>query len=312
MLRELRAGDTPRFLVLLKNNFPEEEALMGTRPEGVTRIVRRVFRWDTRFLLGLLRLLGQSFFRFYVIEADHQVVATTFLSFSERSGYVSMVVVDPARRRQGLARRLLKQARVATVRRGRRYIALDVLEANAPARTLYESLGYRPLRAKAFFAHETPNAFAPLPTLPAGIRAFRRQDARALVELARKAAPPQVNEVLPQHARDFASSGWSNRLMLAESAAWVVDRGHGPEAYVGATSSPITEAANLSSPIIGETVDAETALALVRTAAGWLAPRKPTRILSVVTEDNARGRAALEAAGFRSALALLTLYRESA
>ena len=118
MLRELKVGDTPRFLVLLKNNFPEEEALMGTRPEGVTRIVRRVFRWDTRFFLGLLRLLGRSFFRFYVIEADHQVVATTFLSFSEKSGYVSMVVVDPARRRQGLARRLLEQARVATVRRG--------------------------------------------------------------------------------------------------------------------------------------------------------------------------------------------------
>ncbi|HLN50806.1 MAG TPA: GNAT family N-acetyltransferase [Thermoplasmata archaeon] len=312
MLRELKPGDTARFLVLLKNNFPEEEALMGTRPEGVTRIVRRVFRWDTRLFLGLLRLLGQSFFRFYVIEADHEIVATTLLSFSAKSGYVSMVVVDPARRRQGLARRLLEQARVATVRRGRRFIALDVLEANAPARTLYESLGYRTLRAKAMFAHESPDAFAPLPTPPPGVRAFRRQDAPALVELARKAAPPRVNEVLPLQAREIASSEWANRLMLSQSAAWVVDRGHGPEAYVGATTSPLTEAANLSSPIIGETVDPETAVALIRTAAGWLAPRKPTRILSVVTEDNTRGRAVLEAAGFRSALPLLTLYRESA
>jgi len=311
MLRELRAADAPRLVELLKSNFPEEEALLGTRPEGVAKIIHRVFRWDTRLILGLLRLAGRPFFRLFIIDADGGVVATTMLSFSERAGYVSMVMVDAAHRRKGLARRLLEEARGATARQGRRYIALDVLEGNAPARSLYESIGYRLLRTRAFFAHEAPSSLTPPRPTPE-IRPFRRPDTKSLVEVARRSAPARVVEVLPVHASDITAPRWANRILDSRSAGWVFDRGRGAEAYVGATTSPLTEAAHLTGPIVGESVDPEAAGNLVLTAGAWLAPHSPRRILSMVSEDNERGRAALEAVGFQRALPLLTLYRESA
>ncbi len=312
MLRELRPKDTERLYAFLKVDFPEEEALLGTRPEGVSKVVRRIFRWDTRILLGLMRLFGRSLFRFFVIDENGGIVATTLLSFTARTGWVSMVAVDRGHRRQGLARRLLEQARATTARRGRKYIALDVLEANTPARTLYASLGYRPLRARAFFVHESPGAFLNAPATAAGVRPFQRADAAPLVEIARKATPPAVAEVLPFRANELTSPRWLDAILSTESAAWVLDRGHGPEAYVAASATSVTEAGHLSSPIVGESVDAEAARHLLQTALAWLARKGPTRVLALVAEDNVRGRAAVESVGFRSALPAITMYRESA
>ena len=98
MIRDLRKVDAPRVLEFLQTQFPEEEALLGTRPEGFAKVVHRVFRWDAQLVIRLARLFGRPLFRFFVVEEDGRIVATTLLSFPERSGYVSMVVVDPAYR----------------------------------------------------------------------------------------------------------------------------------------------------------------------------------------------------------------------
>jgi hypothetical protein len=121
--------------------------------------------------------------------------------------------------------------------------------------------------------------------------------------------PQAVEEVLPTTKRDFIGFGLANRLMASEEAAWVVDRGHGPEAHVAASVSRAFEAAHMSAPVVSDSVDADLAGALVRTASAWCAARQAPRILSIVADDSPRGRAALEAAGFRHAFALWTLYR---
>jgi len=312
MLREFRPTDTPRLFEFLKTEFPQEEALLGTRPEGFRKIVQRLSRWDTRLVLGLARAIGRPLFRFLVIEDAGRVVATTMLTFNPRSGYVSMVVVDPSFRRRGYARRLLEEARHATERRKRRYVVLDVLEANPPARTLYEAIGYRRLRSSAYLSHERPDTLrGPLPT-PAGIRPFRRRDARRIAEIAQRGLPSEIADVLPARPAQFLGSRIANRLLSNETAAWVVDRGNGPEAYAGAAVSPATEAAHLTAPVVAESVELPLAAALVRTAAGWAAERRPSRILAQVPEENRRGRAALEEVGFHEALSLFTLYRTSA
>jgi ribosomal protein S18 acetylase RimI-like enzyme len=308
-LRDLRATDAPRLLQFLKNEFPEEEALLGTRPEGFVKIVRRVSRWDTRIVLGFLRLLGRPIFRFFVIEEGDQIVATTLLTFGPRTGYVSMVVVDPAHRRRGLARRLLGRALSATRSRGKPYIALDVLAANTPARTLYESLGYRPLRAASYLVHEQPASLRPAPTPVPGLRAFRRSDAATLAEIARREKPAPVEAVLPTTAGDIVGSEWVGRLLETELAAWVLDDGRRPVAWVGASVTSATEAAHLSAPIVDPSVAPERARALVETAVAWCAVRRAPRVLTVLPAENLRGRAAVEGAGFRDAIPTWTLYR---
>ena len=311
-IRDLRAGDAPRVLEMLLTQFPEEEAILGTRPEGFARVIDRVFRWDSRLVLAVLRGFGRPVFRFFVAEETGTVAGTTLLTFTGRAGYVSMVVVDPAYRRRGLARALLEEARRATRARGQPYLALDVLDANHPARALYESIGYRPLRSAAFLVHDRPSTISPDPAALHGIRPFVREDARALAEVVRRDRPREVEEVLPTTPREIAGSAWASRLLESEQAAWVVDPGTGPVAWVGASVPRATEAGNLQAPIVASSVAPEVARALVEVAGAWCAARRVPRIAVSVTAENLRGRAAVDAAGFRHALSLWTLYRPTA
>ena len=309
-LREFRRSDGPRLFALLKTEFPEEEAMLGMRPEGFERILRRLYRADTRILLGLLRAVHRSPFHLYVVEEAGTIAAMTMLSFAARAGFLSTVVVAPEFRRRGYARQLIELARAEAARRGRPYVALRVLAANAPARTLYASAGYEPLEQESFFVLEGPIAFA-ADRVPGSIRPYRRSDAGPLAELANRTAPEKVREVLPLHARSLSGNRWADRIFSAETGAWVVDRGQGAEAYLSATSTPTTEAAHLSTPIASGSVAPELLLGLVRTAGVWLAARRPARIVTSVPESGVPARRALEEAGFRETMGHLTLFRSS-
>ena len=309
MLRDLRRADGPAFFDVMERGFPEESVLLGNRPEEFQRIFERVFRWDTRVLLGLLRMVGRPVVRALVVEVEGHLVATTLVTFPSGCAYVSNVVVDAAHRRKGYARLLLEEARRSARRARRPYLALDVLEKNTAARALYESLGYRFLKARYDLLNDTLASFAGgAPAVP-GIRPFLRSDVPALVALARRQTSPEVEKVLPTRKDRFLEAGVVTRMLGSEATAWVVDRGHGPEAHVSASVSRASEAAYLGAPTLAETVDPSLAEALVRTATAWCVRRGAPRVLTMVGEDNPRGRAALEATGFHDARALWTLYR---
>jgi ribosomal protein S18 acetylase RimI-like enzyme len=310
-VRELRARDVPRFAELLRTEFPEEERLLGTRPEGVVAIARRLFRWDAQLLLGLLRLVRASPARFLVVEVDGRAVATTLVSFPERAGFLSMVMVDPAYRRRGYARRLVEAGRRLALQRRRPHVALDVLETNVPARSLYDALGFRRLRSLAYYVHDGPAA-AREPADGTVVRPFTARDAPELARLATLPLPSEVREVLPVRAEDLLGSRRANRTLGAESAAWVYDRGRGPEAHVSASVSDATAAGHLSTPIVSEHLPDDAGAVLVGAALAWLAARGVPRTLSRVSDDDPRARQVLDTAGFRPALRLLTLARPSA
>jgi [ribosomal protein S18]-alanine N-acetyltransferase len=311
MIRDLRRADAAEVYRLMKDNFPEEEALLGTDPEGFLKVVRRVYRWDTQLLIRLAALFGRPVYRFLAVEEDGHIVGTTIVTFPERSGYVSSVAVDPAYRRRGLARALLERSREIAARAGKRYVALDVLAHNTPARTLYERIGYRPLRETSMMARE-PGVSLGGQTSSPSIRPFRKSDARPLVELARRSTPPEVEEVLPMRESYLAPATFVARILESESAAWVVDRGHGPEAHVGASRSAFGATAHLSSPIVSESLDDATTAELLRTAIRWSLAPGPRRVLTQVPVANERSRSALRAQGFQDALSLWTLYRPAA
>ena len=307
MIRDLRKADGPRLYELIQVGFPEEEALVGSNPDGFARVVRRVFRWDARLVLGVARAFGRPAYRFLVVEEDGKVVATTLLSFPERSGFVSTVMVDPAYRRRGYARVLLERARAISHAVGRRYISLDVLDGNAPARALYERLGYRPIASGAFFFREGDHPAAT--GAPGAVRPFRKTDAAPLAEVARRTTPPEVFEVLPVRASALRGSGFIDRVLESTTAMWVVDRGAGAEAYVSASVGPTTRSGHLSNAIVAEGVRDDDLVALVRTAVAWCAARGYSRLTARVPAWNERVRATLLGGGFREALKDWTLSR---
>jgi len=57
--------------------------------------------------------------------------------------HINSLAVDPARRRHGVARRLLRQVFRDAVASGAGSATLEVRHSNAPAIALYEGLGFR-------------------------------------------------------------------------------------------------------------------------------------------------------------------------
>ncbi len=312
MLRELRRADAPRIAELMRTSFPEEERLLGSRPEEFAKVADRLFRPDTRILLGFLRAIGRPIARFFVREADGHVVGTTLTTFPPRAGYLSMVMVDPAYRRRGFARELIEAGRRAAVRRGRPYVALDVLDENVPARTLYESVGYRPLRPSAYYVNDAPAAAGPSTTLPPHVRAYVPRDVAAIIAAHRSVTPPAIEEVLPLTTRQVRPNGWGAGIFNADSGAWVVDRGAGAEAFCTASVPRAMEAGHLSCPIVGRSADPALASALIRTATAWLGARGVPRVVTRVPADLTGARAAIESIGYRHAIPITTFYRSAA
>ena len=311
MIREFHHSDAPAVVAFLTTQFPAEEALLGTRPERFFKIIGRVNRLDTRLIFALLRLFGKRVFQFLVYEDEGRVAGTTLLTFPAHAVYISMVVTDPTVRRRGFARALLEQSRTNARRMGRRYLVLDVLSDNAPARALYEGkLGYRGLRENTFLTRENPADLGPeRVALPAGIRRFEKRDNAPLLAVARRTVPSEVQEVLPVPRDLMAGVRTGSRVMGSTSAAWVVDRGDGAEAFVAVTSTPDVDAGHLSDPIVAETADLALTRELLRTALAWLGARGHLRVLSSVPRHNRTGRVVLEGEGFRDALSTWTLYR---
>jgi ribosomal protein S18 acetylase RimI-like enzyme len=311
MIRDFKPTDAAAMVGLLTTQFPEEEAILGTRPEAFFKVIRRVTRWDARLVFGLMRLVRRPLFRMLVYDEGGRVVGTTLLSFPGPSVYLSMVVVDPAVRRRGYAKALL--ARAAEIARGlnRRYLVLDVLANNAPARALYEQqLGYRPLREVAFLVRDHLEEEGPERTsLPPGVRGYARTDDPAVVAVARAQVPADVQEVLPIHDHPLASARQTSRLFESETGAWVLDRGRGAEGLVAVTFTPGQEAAHMTDLVVAPGADPAAAAEMVRVGVAWAGRRGSKRVLATAPRYNLLGRAALEAAGFHDALSTWTLYR---
>ncbi|MCI4368032.1 MAG: GNAT family N-acetyltransferase [Thermoplasmata archaeon] len=311
MLREFRPSDAEAFFQLMRSQFPEEEALLGSRPEGLRDVVRRVYRWDYRLVLGLLRILGRPVFRFFVVEDSGKLAGVALLTYTQEAGYISEVVVDPAYRRRGHARRVVEACLSGAKASGRRYGVLDVLVGNAPARALYDKLGFQPLRSKSYMVKDLPAGRRGAGAgLPRNGRAFRRADAAALQKVLERDLPDRVLKVLPVERGAFSVPQVVAYGLGATTDAWVIDVGRGAEAFVRASVSTAMAAGNLTCPVIGPGVSDEGARQMVEYGLGWIAERGAPRVLSEVPDYAPRAKAALEAAGFVASYPLLTLYRD--
>ncbi|HEY6195906.1 MAG TPA: GNAT family N-acetyltransferase, partial [Candidatus Eisenbacteria bacterium] len=102
-------------------------------------------------------------------------VGVAMLGVRGEAGWVGGMGVIAAARRSGvgeqLMRALIAEARAAGVRR----LGLEVLEGNAPARALYEKLGFRKFRRLEVYALENPVAPRPGAASACDPRAARRR-----------------------------------------------------------------------------------------------------------------------------------------
>jgi ribosomal protein S18 acetylase RimI-like enzyme len=310
MIRDFRPRDSPTYFRLITEHFPEESKVLGMRPDGYERIVRRLYRWDARLLLGFARVFGRPIFRLFVIDEGEAVAASALLTFSGPTGYISSVVVDVPFRRRGLARRLVAVSREATRKTGRKFVALDVLVENTPARTLYEAEGFQRIREQIYWVHERPAELStPEESAIGSFRLFRSSDARAIAAIATARNPREVNAVLPVTARSFTPPKFIESALLTHGLAWVLTDHDRPIGFIRASVSQAMDAGHLSDPILAPEVEPARAAAFVAFAGRWVAREGARRVAASVPTDSSAASSALAAGGFHGAFRSLTLSR---
>lgn len=292
----------------MKQEFPLEERIYGSNAEQVTALIRRVYRWDVRIVLALLKAFGRSPFDFWVVDENERLVGTTLVTYGARAGFLSTVSVHPDFRRRGFAQALLARSHEGIRRSRRPYAILEVIRDNVPARALYARAGYRPLRSNTVLTREPDpgDRDRPRPKVP-GLRALRREDAPALVTVANATQSPELREWMPFTREQFFLPPLLASSVDAVSRAWVLEEGGRAVAFLRATVGGLTHTAHLTQPIFAPEVSALSARALVDTALAWVATERPARSVVELPEDRPAARAVLEEAGFQPVLQLDTL-----
>jgi len=92
---------------------------------------------------GMLRdCLKADYWNTVAVNAAGEIVGFTILSSGGGDAHVLNIVVDPACRRQGIARQLLAALTDAARSRAADQLFLEVREGNTPALTLYRDIGF--------------------------------------------------------------------------------------------------------------------------------------------------------------------------
>jgi ribosomal protein S18 acetylase RimI-like enzyme len=107
-------------------------------PAGLPRLVALSRRLGCLLMPLALQFVGNG----YKAVWHGHIVGCAYVEWRKRSGYVFNVAVDPAYRRQGIARQLMRHLADLARARERQWLGLYVERENVAAQRLYESEGY--------------------------------------------------------------------------------------------------------------------------------------------------------------------------
>ena len=310
MLRDLRASDLDALTELNRRHFPDEARLLLMDSAGFRAVLGRAFRWDARIVLGMLRLFRRPLLDLLGVEVDGRLAGATFVFYSGPFASVASVVVDTPYRGRGLAQQLMAEAEARALRRGCRYLVLEVLEQNAPAIALYDRIGFSPMRRSAWYYREVGPEAPPLPEAraPGGaIRPFRRGDGIALLPLAIAAQSEEERRIRPARAGTFRVAPPVVAVLGGATDAWVRTEAGACVGFVRSSTSRAVASGHLNAPLIAPTVEEPGAMELLDAGLAWFREHPVPRIVCEAPDDDPVLRGRLAARGFERGLGIRTL-----
>ncbi|MBC7233382.1 MAG: GNAT family N-acetyltransferase [Chloroflexi bacterium] len=173
------------------------------------------------------------FLRGYVWVAEGQLVGNVSLTRENQQHSlwsISNVAVHPDFRGRGIARQLMKAAIQEAKQKGAQWVILEVQTDNAPARQLYQELGFQVYDTVAELSLPAGKYRERWPTPTLALRERYPKDWPRVYELLRVATPEAVQKVRPILSSNYRLTirrrlaRWlDNLLYLRQSQEWLLE-----------------------------------------------------------------------------------------
>ena len=305
--RSVRRSDLPALEREIRRNFAEEDDRSGYDSVELVRGLNRSLRFPGALLWAIRRGLHASSAYFLVAQEGGELAGTTLLTLAPTHAYVSVVMTSPPYRRRGVARHLLAWAEEIARRRGRPYVVLDVQTTNLPARKLYQSRGYLPLRSLRWFLHDGPIGEGRDEDM--GARAAQEEDLLPLWRLWLASHPEEVRRALFGDGDRLPRYSASEPFQRAESVSWCLGPAGRPTGYVQSIWLPPLRVGRISSPVFAPEASPGERRGLIRQAMAWLGEHGAQKVAAEVPRYHEDSVRELTSLGFHPTGEIETLCR---
>jgi ribosomal protein S18 acetylase RimI-like enzyme len=246
-IRDFRKLDLDSVLKLGRVCFAREFELMGLDVKHLREMVEQFFGFGGRLLLFLLRVFGKDPLRFFVAEADGNVVGTTMVSRQGKVGYISTVMVHPNYRRRGIAKRLLERAINHIRKGGMERAVLHVDSLNETAKNLYSKSGFKEFEKMAYIVGDMSNiSLRAQFTGKVCIRNFQRSDIDSVYELVKSSEDYEHLKVFGFEKKDLKVSFLARFFNIFNETKIVATCKDEVIGYANITHTTATEAGQIS------------------------------------------------------------------
>lgn len=313
LIRDFRKSDLDDVLGLLPKCFAQEfEVLGGFDPAHLRDIVNRTFGITGRLLLASSRLVGREPVKFFVAEAKNEVIGTTMVNASREVGFVSAVMVHPDYRRRGIATTLMKNALGYIQERKMDRAVLNVVSTNAPAISVYSSLGFEPFESVANFVGETASIPEQGGADGVEIRAYRNDDLDEVWNLAMASEDPNRLRIRGFSNKNLKTPFWLRRFSSGTRRRIVAARAGKIVGCITFFYASPKEAATIESIRVNpEDRSRGIKRALLGVAVSEIRKGGIGRIRAFVPSARQELAETLNNLGFREALTMVGMYKET-
>jgi ribosomal protein S18 acetylase RimI-like enzyme len=282
----------------------ERSTGLGENPEAMAATLAR---WPIWTLLQFSQFLGRPILQVHLATDGPRLVGTATLVLLRETGYIVSVATLPEYRGQGIASHLLERLHAETVRRHRRWVALDVESENESALRVYRRAGYREIARHAWFrGPRLPPSVGPT-AAPA-----KAAELHEFVRAVNANRSPELRTALPATPRALSHLEFMFRGGRVERATWLRRATNGSVVGLRAYFTQATRTGVFLpiSSTLSPTTEEFRPLCAAGTA--WLAPRAPSVCLAVVPEPAALFGPLFEEMGLKPVVGTTTMARRLA
>lgn len=280
-----KKADVDAIISIMNLSFQDEFRFTGFDPERIRKMAKFMLSPLGKIALFFMRKAWKTEILAIVGKSGGVPVAFTMVTARKGRAYISSVAVHPEHRRLGHARTTLNSA-IDEARVKCKQAVLHVSTANAPARSLYRSLGFERFETNSMLAHENLENVAKLEMKgdEAKVSKARRSDKKRMFELLKSSNSQSHNETTPTDVRQIGSS-----IFMSGESAYLVYRDC--DTVLG-FASPFVPKMRVSSMIrqlaVSDNIDgalrAVVARSLIHACAKWMTERKAMRC-TITIED---------------------------